>query len=177
MIWSIFQLGTKSLATFSNLRPSKIYPNWDFWFENKPSGNPDLPSWFRAADLGECHSNFGRGTCTKSSKTNDVRLKGFFFCIKFAFIVGLLTTWNPCPIKTDRFKSSWTKCIQPESLCLQRNLFVLGSFARRVLARSVCNPGGNPTTSEFTTTNASVVHSRLERFFELVGYVFVFKTH
>jgi hypothetical protein len=22
-------------------RPSKIYPNWDFWFENKPSGNPD----------------------------------------------------------------------------------------------------------------------------------------
>jgi hypothetical protein len=25
---NIFQLG-----------PSKIYPNWDFWFENKPSGN------------------------------------------------------------------------------------------------------------------------------------------
>jgi hypothetical protein len=24
----------------SNLRPSKIYSNWDFWFENKPSGNP-----------------------------------------------------------------------------------------------------------------------------------------
>jgi hypothetical protein len=24
---------------FSNLSPSKIYPNWDFWFENKPSGN------------------------------------------------------------------------------------------------------------------------------------------
>jgi hypothetical protein len=22
-------------------RPSKIYPNWDFGFENKPSGNPD----------------------------------------------------------------------------------------------------------------------------------------
>jgi hypothetical protein len=21
-------------------RPSKIYPNWDFWFENIPSGNP-----------------------------------------------------------------------------------------------------------------------------------------
>jgi hypothetical protein len=20
--------------------PSKIYPNWDFWFESKPSGNP-----------------------------------------------------------------------------------------------------------------------------------------
>jgi hypothetical protein len=24
----------------SNLKTSEIYPNWDFWFENKPSGNP-----------------------------------------------------------------------------------------------------------------------------------------
>jgi hypothetical protein len=23
----------------SKQRPSIIYPNWDFWFENKPSGN------------------------------------------------------------------------------------------------------------------------------------------
>jgi hypothetical protein len=30
--------------TLSNLRPPKIYPNWDFWFENKPSGNPGLQS-------------------------------------------------------------------------------------------------------------------------------------
>jgi hypothetical protein len=27
-------------STLSNLGPSKIYPNWDFWFEKKPSGNP-----------------------------------------------------------------------------------------------------------------------------------------
>jgi hypothetical protein len=26
----------------SNLRPSKIYSHWDFWFENKPSGNPGI---------------------------------------------------------------------------------------------------------------------------------------
>jgi hypothetical protein len=26
--------------TFSIPRWSKIYPNWDFWFENRPSGNP-----------------------------------------------------------------------------------------------------------------------------------------
>jgi hypothetical protein len=32
----------KNISTFSNLRRSKIYPNWDFWFEKKPSGNPDL---------------------------------------------------------------------------------------------------------------------------------------
>jgi hypothetical protein len=28
--------------TSSSARPSKIYPNLDFWFENKPSGNPVL---------------------------------------------------------------------------------------------------------------------------------------
>jgi hypothetical protein len=27
-------------------RPSKIYPNWDFWFENKPSGNPGMGSHY-----------------------------------------------------------------------------------------------------------------------------------
>jgi hypothetical protein len=30
----------KKTKTFSNLRPSKIQPKRDFWFENKPSGNP-----------------------------------------------------------------------------------------------------------------------------------------
>jgi hypothetical protein len=28
------------VSTFSNLKPSQIFPNWDFWFESKPSGNP-----------------------------------------------------------------------------------------------------------------------------------------
>jgi hypothetical protein len=28
------------MPRFFIARPSKIYPNWDFWFENKPSGNP-----------------------------------------------------------------------------------------------------------------------------------------
>jgi hypothetical protein len=36
---------SQNLQTFFILRPSKIYPNWDFWLENKPSGNPGrLPS-------------------------------------------------------------------------------------------------------------------------------------
>jgi hypothetical protein len=30
------------MPTSSIARPSKIYPNLDFWFENKPSGNPAL---------------------------------------------------------------------------------------------------------------------------------------
>jgi hypothetical protein len=29
-----------NVPTFSNLWHSKIYPNGDFWFENKPSGSP-----------------------------------------------------------------------------------------------------------------------------------------
>jgi hypothetical protein len=28
------------MPTSSIARPYKIYPNLDFWFENKPSGNP-----------------------------------------------------------------------------------------------------------------------------------------
>jgi hypothetical protein len=28
------------IPTFSVLMLYKIYPNWDFWFENIPSGNP-----------------------------------------------------------------------------------------------------------------------------------------
>jgi hypothetical protein len=31
---------TKNTPTFSIPKPCKIYPNWAFWFENKPSGNP-----------------------------------------------------------------------------------------------------------------------------------------
>jgi hypothetical protein len=31
---------TTNLPEFSILRTSKIYPNWDFGFENKQSGNP-----------------------------------------------------------------------------------------------------------------------------------------
>jgi hypothetical protein len=30
------------VSTFSNVRLSTFYPNWDFWFENTPSGNPDF---------------------------------------------------------------------------------------------------------------------------------------
>jgi hypothetical protein len=29
-----------NMPTFSISRHSRIYPNWDFWFENIPSGNP-----------------------------------------------------------------------------------------------------------------------------------------
>jgi hypothetical protein len=31
----------QNIPTFSILRSSKIYPSWDFWFENIPPANPD----------------------------------------------------------------------------------------------------------------------------------------
>jgi hypothetical protein len=31
---------SQNITTFSVRRPYKIYPNRNFWFENKPSGNP-----------------------------------------------------------------------------------------------------------------------------------------
>jgi hypothetical protein len=33
--------GHKIYQHFSNQRPAKIFPNWDFCFENEPSGNPE----------------------------------------------------------------------------------------------------------------------------------------
>jgi hypothetical protein len=35
-----FSKCTLNIPRFSIPRSSKMYPNWDFWFENIPSGNP-----------------------------------------------------------------------------------------------------------------------------------------
>jgi hypothetical protein len=48
------------MSTFSNLRPSRIYPNWEIWFENKPSGNPGV---VRFPGLGS-HPSFAAPTVT-----------------------------------------------------------------------------------------------------------------
>jgi hypothetical protein len=37
----IYSKWPNNIPTFSIRRPSKIYPNGIFWFENKTSGNPD----------------------------------------------------------------------------------------------------------------------------------------
>jgi hypothetical protein len=45
-IHKLYQMAVKysklssNVTIFSIPRPSKFYPNWDFWFENKSSGNP-----------------------------------------------------------------------------------------------------------------------------------------
>jgi hypothetical protein len=43
-----------NMQTFSIPRPPKIYPNWDFWFEKIPSGNPGtkgLENTFSTKDI------------------------------------------------------------------------------------------------------------------------------
>jgi hypothetical protein len=44
------------ITTFSIPRSSKIYPNWDFWFEKKPSGNPALEAVFSREKFPNCTS-------------------------------------------------------------------------------------------------------------------------
>jgi hypothetical protein len=43
-----YSKGPSNISTFYDLRPSKIYPTWEFWFENKPSGNPGSVSLTQA---------------------------------------------------------------------------------------------------------------------------------
>jgi hypothetical protein len=50
----------KYIPRFSKARPSKIYPNWDFWFENKPSGNPGSAKAPMTTSTGQRLSNARR---------------------------------------------------------------------------------------------------------------------
>jgi hypothetical protein len=36
---------SENMPTSFIARPSKIYPNWIFWFESMPSGNPALDAF------------------------------------------------------------------------------------------------------------------------------------
>jgi hypothetical protein len=52
----------KNIPIFSISRPFKNYPNLDFWFENKPSGNPALRFGFQLLKYFLClNSIFGFG--------------------------------------------------------------------------------------------------------------------
>jgi hypothetical protein len=45
-----------NMSTFSNPRPSKIYPNWNFWVENEPSANPIVDNAYNVTiNLYKCH--------------------------------------------------------------------------------------------------------------------------
>jgi hypothetical protein len=46
MTRKIFQMSIEYTSISHSNAPSKIYPNWDFWFENKPSGNPGRKTRF-----------------------------------------------------------------------------------------------------------------------------------
>jgi hypothetical protein len=63
-IYKIDQMAVKQTEwplnkpTSSIARPSKIYPKWDIWFENMPSGNPEHDD-----NIGDFFLIWQRGSC------------------------------------------------------------------------------------------------------------------
>jgi hypothetical protein len=50
-IHKIFQMALKYINIFQS-EAHQIFPNWDFWFENEPSGNPGVHPTFAKISLG-----------------------------------------------------------------------------------------------------------------------------
>jgi hypothetical protein len=71
-------MAIKYIAIFFNLGRSKIYPDWDFWFEKKPSGNP---GW--KADVLPAIKNKNKGT-KKLHEKNSTH-QGIVYCQAAAF--------------------------------------------------------------------------------------------
>jgi hypothetical protein len=53
------------ITTFSILSPFKMYPNWDFWFANKPSGRPVQNSLFPKLFLSNVSNCFEFRLCLR----------------------------------------------------------------------------------------------------------------
>jgi hypothetical protein len=54
-----------NIPTFSIPRPSEFYPIWDFWFENKPSGNPETLNggWANYLNSSTCFCSHSVASC------------------------------------------------------------------------------------------------------------------
>jgi hypothetical protein len=64
-------MDTKNIPKISIARPSQIYPNLDFWFENMPSGNPARKyEWFDQDHFFGQMERFSmfRGSATKNKR-------------------------------------------------------------------------------------------------------------
>jgi hypothetical protein len=87
--------GPKNIPTSSIVRHYKIYPNWYFWFENKPSGNPafgyshglhiyidSLMSYIRNVSLrneslsNECISSLEHSFYTRCRRNSSINREG-----------------------------------------------------------------------------------------------------
>jgi hypothetical protein len=59
----------QNMPTSSITGPSKIYPNWDFWYENIPSGNPARHTYvFLTLGKSTSDRQLRLGTCGRCSK-------------------------------------------------------------------------------------------------------------
>jgi hypothetical protein len=71
----IDQMNIKCTNIFQ--RPSKIYPNWDYWFENKPPGIPDW-NQDQGCRMVYFHTNLGK----------------FWRALEWKMLVYFMITWN-----------------------------------------------------------------------------------
>jgi hypothetical protein len=75
-----------NITAFSIPRPYKFYQNWDFWFENKPSGNP---GWKRKKS-----TVAGRSLPVRKSLGQQFRCKGKRFCCQPTWQLWYFTIKN-----------------------------------------------------------------------------------
>jgi hypothetical protein len=102
----------QNIATFSILRPSKIYPNWDFWSENIPSGNLardfvcvscaenprayviSIDFWRPKSDTKSDLTNLDQGCQMDFFETKNPYLGKFWRVLQWKMLVYFMAIWS-----------------------------------------------------------------------------------
>jgi hypothetical protein len=96
--------------------PSIIYPNWDFWLENMPSGNPDSDYEHRM-----CRKSVDRAA-EKSRVATPLQMAKMVYQINGAVVIAENRVWVraglpdfswykiPKREKIDQITTNYTKC-------------------------------------------------------------------
>jgi hypothetical protein len=107
----------KNITTFSIPRPSKIYPNWYFWFENIPSGNPEF-GWIAQELLATAWIN--HFTVLRSSLRS--RLLEFFSSIILFGGLNKSTKWRKVQ-KVNFFNRRWIPFVKNPGINEKKYIF------------------------------------------------------
>jgi hypothetical protein len=90
-IMCIFQMSIEyTVPTFSIPRPTKIYPNWYFWFVNISSGNPDTDYHANISTL----CKFGRKEGSEIENFPELAKLTIFLTIIFFSLKDLEKNWR-----------------------------------------------------------------------------------
>jgi hypothetical protein len=82
------------MPRFSITKPTKNYPNWDFWFENKPSGNPGRALFLPTFQLPSEHGLFDTFQSVptidvyEKDRQKTVEIQKHFQTMKHLFVVN-----------------------------------------------------------------------------------------